>query len=593
MDIALVGEGPAAEAVDTALGDLDVNVMSVDSELLDGFDTGVIVGTAGDQIFTTVDSVLDRWIGVEVGGIGGHPIADVDASVTVFDDICYECLTRRVAASETEIEDSPSGVRSAVRFAGAMAGRRFVQLLAGDPVSDTMTEVPGVQRTVLPVAGCMCDSGHDQSVSLEYEAVSLDEAVAAGQRAIDGRVGPLTEVGERESFPVPYYVAATADTKEFSDRRAAEFAGGADIDWNTAFMKAIGEGLERYAAGVYRDQEFSVAAADEMSNPVDPSRFVTPDEWSGSESDSSLESESEFEFESGLVTESSQISWVNGMHLDSGETVQLPAEFVHYPPPEQRFKPPITTGLGLGSSTIEAALSGLYEVIERDATMLAWYSTFEPLGLEIDDDEFAALCQRAEAEGLSVTPVLVTTDVDVPVVAVGVSSEDSAATGDSDSEPNWLRFAAGSGAALDPAVAARSALSEALQNWMELRAMGPEQAAGEGGAVGLHAGYPPETQDFFAPSGSISATELGTPEHEGREELETLIERVVDTGLDPYVSRITPRDVSALGFEAVRVVAPAAQPLFTGDPFFGARASDVPRSMGFEPRHDRLYHPFP
>ncbi len=591
MDVALVGEGPAAEEIDTALGDLDVNVMSVDSDQLDGFDTGVIVATTGDRVFRTADSALDRWIGVEVGGIGGHPIANIDASVTVFGDTCYRCLSHRVAAGETETIDQPSGVRSAVRLAGATAGRRFVQLLAGDPVGDTVTEVPGTQRTLLPVPNCECDPGRDRDVSLEYEPVSLEKAVAAGERAIDDRVGPITQVGERESFPVPYYVAATADTEEFSDHRAAEFAGGADADWNTGFMKALGEGLERYAAGVYRDPGFRQASLEELPNPVEPSRFVTPQEWSGSGSGS--RSESRLGSESGSLQASSQIPWVSGIHLESGEPVQLPGEFVHYPPPERRFKPAITTGLGLGSSTVEAALSGLYEVIERDATMIAWYSTFEPLGLEIDDDGFETLCKRARAEGLSVSPVLVTADVDVPVVAVGVSGEDGESTGDSDGEPNWLRFAAGSGAALDPVVAARSALSEALQNWMELRAMGPEQAAEEGGAISYHAEYPPETQDFFAPSGSIPAAGLGTPERTGREELDTLVERVVDAGLDPYLSRITTRDVAALGFEAVRVVAPTAQPLFTGDPFFGARATDVPQSMGFESRHDRAYHPFP
>jgi ribosomal protein S12 methylthiotransferase accessory factor len=51
--------------------------------------------------------------------------------------------------------------------------------------------------------------------------------------------------------------------------------------------------------------------------------------------------------------------------------------------------------------------------------------------------------------------------------------------------------------------------------------------------------------------------------------------------------------VAALGFEAVRVVVPEAQPLFTGDAFFGDRASEVPRQLGFEPRPDRPFHPYP
>ena len=49
----------------------------------------------------------------------------------------------------------------------------------------------------------------------------------------------------------------------------------------------------------------------------------------------------------------------------------------------------------------------------------------------------------------------------------------------------------------------------------------------------------------------------------------------------------------SLGFEAVRVLVPAAQPLFTGEAYFGDRAREVPGSLGFEPRLEREPHPFP
>ena len=600
MDIALVGEGPALEAVESALQDLDVNAFPAEPEQLDGFDTAAVIGTTGDRIFEIADSTLSQWVSVEVGGLGGHAVPDIDASVTVFDDICYECLAHRVRAGRTETGGEPSGVRSTVRYAGAVAGRRIVQSLTGEPVSDTVTEVPGHQRAVLPVPHCGCAGTRDRTISLEYRSVDLEEALGAGEQAIDDRMGPLVEVGEQESFPVPYYVAATAETDEFSDVRAAPFAGGADIDWNAAFMKAIGEGLERYAAGAYRETEFTRAPTRDLPDPVAPSRFVTPDEWNHSSPSSGAGADSEVGAESGTTStatfdDSAELPWVHGIDAKSGATVQLPAEFIQYPPPERRFKPAITTGLGLGSSTVAAALSGLYEVIERDATMISWYSTFEPLGLAIDDDRFEALTKRARGEGLSVTPILLTVDVDVPVVAVSVSRDggDSPVAGGSHSGDDWPRFAAGSGASLNPAVAARSALSEALQNWTELRAMGPDQAAEEGGAIGHHADLPTETREFFDPDRVIPAAGLGAAEIEGREELDALIDRVVSAGLDPYLARVTTRDVSALGFEAVRAVVPLAQPLFTGEPFFGSRASDVPESMGFEPQLDRSYHPFP
>jgi ribosomal protein S12 methylthiotransferase accessory factor len=79
----------------------------------------------------------------------------------------------------------------------------------------------------------------------------------------------------------------------------------------------------------------------------------------------------------------------------------------------------------------------------------------------------------------------------------------------------------------------------------------------------------------------------------GTDELDAVVDRVAAAGLEPYAVRLTPRDVEALGFEAVRALVPAAQPLFTGEPFFGDRARTVPRELGFEPRLDRTYHPYP
>ncbi|PHQ37964.1 bacteriocin biosynthesis protein SagD [Halorubrum persicum] len=563
MDIGLVGDGPAAEAVSAALGDVDVNVMPVEAGLLDGFDLAVVIDTAGSETFATADEHLDRWVAIEVGGLGGVAVSAVDAAVTAFDETCYDCLRRRVASGGAEAADAPTGRRSAVRYAGAVAGRRVIRLLAGDPVGDTVAEVPGAERTLLPVPGCGCGDDPGEALPREGEERSLSDAVDRAERAVDPRVGPLSEVGEQESFPVPYYVARVADTTPFSDARAAEFGGGVDAGWDAAFMKALGEGLERYAAGVYREASFTRAPAANVPNPVTPDAFVRPE---------SAES----------YAREDRLPWVTGEHLGTGEAASLPAEFVGFPPPENRYRPAITTGLGLGNSGPHAALSGLYEVIERDATMTSWYSTADPLGIEVDDEGFAELEKRARAESLSVTPLLVTTDIDVPVVAVGVHRE-----GD------WPRFAAGSGADLDPTAAARSALAEALQNWVELRSMGADAAAEQGAAIGRHADFPTETRAFFDPEATVPAASLGEPDRSGANELAAVVERVETVGLEPYVARTTTRDLAALGFEAVRVLVPGAQPLFTGDPFFGDRAGDVPRSMGFEPDLEKEYHPFP
>ena len=616
MDVAVVAPDPARAAVRSALADLSVTVLpeqtgagesdqpseshagatggEIDSTLARaGF--AVVVAPAGDDVFETASREFDRWVAVEVGGVGGHDIEALDASVTVFGSAtgCYDCLRRRVAATrpaaaasqqaetrETGGEEGepadqlPAGAEpvefvgsdlagvdpSALRHAGAVGGRQAVRSLRGESLGGRITELAGSERRFTPTPGCDC---HEPPTGFErgYREVSLSDAVGRMEQAVDERVGLCVEVGERESFPLPYYVAMTADTTGFSDVRCGEFGGGVAADWNRAYAKSVGEAIERYCAGVYRERRLRTAPTAGVIDAVPVEEFVRP---TGAEP----------------VPDDRPIAWVDGVELATGEYAALPAGFVHFPPPTE-FAPPITTGLGVGSSTDEALLAGLTEVIERDATVLSWYSTFEPLALAVETERFETLSKRARAESLSVTPLLCTHDVDVPVVAVAVHRKEE-----------WPKFAMGSAAALDAREAAADALEEALQNWTELRGMGPERASEEGGAIGRYAEFPRETRAFVDADTAVPASDVGSVVP-ADERLDTVIERVMDAGLSPYAARLTTSDAAALGFEAVRVVVPSAQPLFTGEPYFGDRLSEVPPELGFEPRPDRAYHPFP
>jgi ribosomal protein S12 methylthiotransferase accessory factor len=463
-----------------------------------------------------------------------------------------------VKASAPETDEGSYGSPTA-RFAGAVAGRELADLLAGSEsaVLGGVIELPYTTRRLLPVPYCGCsERPNDGRLPRGGDPRSLEESISLAEVAFDARVGPIESVGELESFPVPYYLATLSDAP-FSDGDVPDHAAGVGLDWDPAFMKALGEALERYSAAIYRTQEFPT----EPAEPIEPARFVSPDGDGGRR----------------------PRRWHDAEHLETDETVQVPAELVVFPPPERTIRPAITTGLGLGNGGAEAIRSGLYEVIERDAAMLAWYSTYEPMGLAVDDEGFGTLVDRAKSEGLSTTALLLTQDVDVPVVAACVHRDGA-----------WPRFAAGSAARLDPTAAARGALEEAIQNWLELRRMGSEQANEAGGAIGTHAAFPDSTRAFVDAETTVPASTVGPSDPPtGESELPALLDRVDAAGLDAYAAHLTPRDVETLGFEAVRVLVPEAQPLFTGEPYFGERAHNVPESLGFEPRLDRTYHPFP
>jgi len=587
MAVGLAGSGPAVEAVRAALADVDTAVTATDPARFGSVEFGVLVGGAGDGSFRAA-SVAARegetpWLAVELGGVGGRRLEDVTAAVSGYAPgiACFECLRTRVDANTDAVtdregdgsgRDATDAVDAAdsvgavdARFAGALAGRAGARLLSGDesPVLGGVLELPHAHRHLLSVPGCSCGSAPDRRVRRDHAERDAEGALARAERSLDPRVGVVHEAGEAESFPVPYYLATLAATTGFSDAAVPEHAAGVAADWNPAFVKALGEALERYAAAVYRTDGMTTGPAGDLRNAVPPSAFVTADSFA-------------------TPDPSDPVAWVEGEDLHDGAEATLPAEFVVFPPPEARHRPSITTGLGLGSSGTGALLSGLYETIERDAAMLSWYSTYEPLGLDVEDDSFETLARRARSEDLETTTLLLTQDVDVPVVAACVHREGE-----------WPRFAAGMDAGIDPAAAATGALEEAIQNWLELRGMGPEGARSEGN-IGEYAGFPGPAREFVDPATTVPAESVGPADPpSGPGELDALLERLGDVGLRAFAARLTTRDLETLGFEAVRVLVPSAQPLFTGEAFFGQRAREIPRSLGFVPRLDREPHPFP
>jgi len=105
---------------------------------------------------------------------------------------------------------------------------------------------------------------------------------------------------------------------------------------------------------------------------------------------------------------------------------------------------------------------------------------------------------------------------------------------------------------------------------------------------------PRDVRGFVDPETTIPATDVGPADAPtGDAELEAVIDALADADLDAYAARLTTRDVEQAGFEAVRVLVPEAQPLFVSQSFFGQRARDVPRELGFQARLDRPFHPFP
>ncbi len=564
MEIGFRGAPQVEAAVGAGLEGLGFELATTTTPL-------IVAGTPDD--FPSFNAER-TFIAIEVGGIGGYAIDGVEASIAVIgpEGPCRRCLKRRVEAStSTPIEPSTPSSESA-RYAGAVAGRLIHQtgVEALDQRLGVVRLLDGGERRVLPVPGCSCEREFDR-----FEAGTEDppagEALDRAELAVDPILGIIAQVGEQSSYPAPYYIAEVADTTSFSDARAARYAAGVDLDWDDAFMRAIGEGLERYCAGCYH---LDALPEEPKGRTIELADIATADD------DGSVLGR-----------------WWPAIDLNTEENVSLPAEAVTFPPPAEADITGITTGLGLGATWTDAVLAGLVEVIERDACMLGWYSTYEPLELEVNHEPYQILTQRLAGEGLASTALVMTQDIDIPVVTAVVHRRD----GEGDAlldipgvDPDaWPSFAVGSAASLDPAVAAERALAEAGQNWIELLGMGPERAAQEG-AIGEFATYPRQARTLLKSWPKVDAATIAPS---GIEDAQSAIDHCLTetarAGLSMYAARTTTRDVASLGFEAVRVVSPEAQPLVRDRTHFADRLSSVPRELGFRPRLDRGDHPYP
>ena len=161
-------------------------------------------------------------------------------------------------------------------------------------------------------------------------------------------------------------------------------------------------------------------------------------------------------------------AWVRGRDLLANREVWAALDLVLSPAREGVCRGPETNGLAAGNTVLEAALHGLYEVIERDAAAqrsfrrrygegdCAW--ALRVVAHEGLPGPVQAWIARLQACGIAVTLEDLTHDVEVPVFRAFLS--DSAFPG---REGQAIGFE-GFGCDLDPAHALQRAVCEAVQS---------------------------------------------------------------------------------------------------------------------------------
>lgn len=229
--------------------------------------------------------------------------------------------------------------------------------------------------------------------------------------------------------PRRYQASITIDTPTgFSDGKLfSEYmtAQGLSDNADIAGSKAVGEGLERYFLTVYRRKDLRYVNIRVMEQKRES--FLNPllyPQWND---------EQVRHFPERLLDDKKTIAWVQGKSLIDATFVWLPAQMVYwsyvfdYPHShEPMIMEPNTNGGGAHFTKTKAILSGVRELIQRDAFLVFWLRKVAPPRIDlatIIDTESRSLLAEFKECGLRVEVCDVTVDTGESVIVVGIIDE--------------------------------------------------------------------------------------------------------------------------------------------------------------------------
>lgn len=335
-------------------------------------------------------------------------------------------------------------------------------------------------------------------------------------------------------------------------------AAGCNLELDAALWALIGEALERYSAFSFDSSRVVAASYASVQDSA-----IDPDEWIGFDADSFS---SDFPYRPHDPDE--KIRWVYATDYLDGAQRLVPAIHVWLRLgeilPSERFAQRASTGLGAGTNLALAQLSGLLEVLERDAFASRWIMSAKPNRVHGPQDICNMFSDRSGVSGISIELFDITLYKLVPVILAKLSL------------PNRdFGFCLGASAALDYETACRKAVLEAYHilqgtiSWKNRTGMEmlPENIKDfvDHGRFYSQKRRGVEADWFFDKNGQKPAfTGVLNP----NEPVEINIGRIArflrEWGYHAYFIDITPDEIKELGFHVVKTVVPGLQPLTCG-----------------------------
>lgn len=418
-----------------------------------------------------------------------------------------------------------------------------------------------------------------EGVNDQDEAARLIAALVSPRCGIVTSLFPQTR-GPEEPTPPHLWNATLAHFSSQPTELSVRVAGGKGRTEAEAKLSALGEAIERYGSFHWDPSRMRVgtASADAIT-PLDCVLYADQ-QYAGGIGFSPWQT-------------NTQTTWITGTELPSNTPVEMPAAQVYglgAPPRIEDFVvPSASNGLAAGRDLPHAILSGLHEVIERDAFMLTWLNKLPARKIKPPQSgcHAAAILRHYEKFGVQVRLFWLNTD-QAPYVIMAVAE---------DPKDGGIFRVVGLGCEADPVVAVDKAMFELcqlragmrmrmqepgfedrLQNYADVKTLNDHPLFH---AIPSHA---TEFDFLDTDATAYDVQELPKPPSDVVEDLiEDTVAKAVQAGARVAYADITPPDIAALGPRVVRVIVTGFQPIHFGHGqgrLGGRRLYDAPVAWG-------------
>jgi ribosomal protein S12 methylthiotransferase accessory factor len=368
-------------------------------------------------------------------------------------------------------------------------------------------------------------------------------------------------------------------------RDVAGGVGGVGLTEDEALICAIGECVERYATAVYDADALPFASEAELGDAavgVAAFQLFSPRQYAHPE------------FPFAQPRADVPMHWARARRLSDGAPRLVPASLVYLPwrpldPSSDLHFLSVSTGQACHPDGARATLTGLYEVIERDAYMLTWLRRLPLPRVDPRTDPAVAAIVDAALGGTELVLHVFDMTLDTRVPAYLCYADGPS--------PHGRVIGTGAAARLDARAALVKAVLESVHTWLYARDIlerrpgyqpAPDYADVREFEDHVRLFCNPEMREhlgFLLDGDARAAPRDDRPPATAEGELAEVLARLAAVGLEAYEVDVAPADVAACGYRVVKVLIPGAVPLTAihAIPSVGsARLDSVPRALGWD-----------